>query len=93
MLGKLTAASVVGWLGWRWWQKTPHGPYYMPATSGDAMPAIAARFGVPAEVIVAANGAGFARFYAPDGSPVAFKLPKGVKDSGPRDGARGVYTA
>lgn len=92
----LVNSSIVGtaaWLGWKWWQKKPRGPTYEPAPKGDRMPEIAARFGVPVDVILAANGPGFARFYAPDGSAVAFKLPKGVVDGGPREGAQGRYSA
>lgn len=91
-MGFLVNSSIVGtvaWLGWKWWRKKPHGPTYTPAPKGDVMPAIAARFGVSPEVIVAANGPGFARFYAPDGSVVPFNLPKGVKDGGAREGAQG----
>lgn len=92
MIWTLTIASTAAWLGWKAMKKMGKGPSYAPAPKGDTMGAIAERFGVPAEVIIAANGKGFARFYAPDGSPVAFRLPKGVKDSGVREGAQGRYT-
>ena len=92
MWGKLTVASMIGWGAWKLAKTRGKGPSYTPAPKGDVMPAIAARFGVPVDVIVAANGPGFARFYAPDGSAVAFKLPRGVKDNGAREGAQGTYT-
>ena len=88
---KLLLASTAGYGVWKWFQKHPKGPAYVPAKSGDVMSAIVLRFNVPVEAIVAANAPGFARFYAPDGSPVAFKLPSQAKDSGPRDGAQGRY--
>jgi hypothetical protein len=93
MIGKLTIASLVGWGAWRAWKRSGVGPTYTPAAQGDRMTEIAARFGVPVEVIVKANGPGFARFYAPNGDPVTFRLPKGVVDGGARIGAQGRFAS
>ncbi len=87
----IALAALVTYGAWRWWRTSVRGPAYVPASKGDVMPRIAERFGVSVESIVAANGPGFARFYAPDGRVVPFKLPRGLKDAGPQEGAQGRY--
>lgn len=90
---RLALLSLAGWGVWRWRHHLLKGPAYIPAAKGDTMGAIAARFGTTPDAIVAANGPGFARFYAPDGSPVSFKLPSGLKDGGTREGAMGRFVS
>ena len=91
MIFKWIIAPTAAWYGWKWWQKREHGHVYTPAKTDDTLTTIATRFAVTPEAIIAANGPGFARIYAPDGSPVPFKLPEGCKDGGPIPGAMGVY--
>ena len=90
-LMKWIVYPTAAWFGWKWYQKRERGHVYTPAKTGDTLEAVAARFGVTPAAIAAANGPGFARIYAPDGSPVPFKLPADCKDSGPVVGAMGVY--
>jgi hypothetical protein len=72
-----------------WWFKKDHRGEYMPALRGDTLPGVAKRFDVTTTDILAANPAGFSRFYTPSGMPVAFKLPANAKDAGAGLGAQG----
>ena len=85
MIGWIALASL-GYGAFWWLRKRSH---YLPAKSGDRLETVAERYGTTLDVLLSINGPGFARIYAPDGSPVAFKLPPGIKDGGSRPGAAG----